>query len=111
MKPNTEREDLSKEQFEHNLKQQNNKRTTTWNVLLCFNPYLPFLGEEVNNTFTELKQTNTSNVLCIPLTNNNQVCFETLEIQSNVIMSLNDTHVVLINPHKYGYLNDRHEMN
>lgn len=79
MKPNTEREDLSKEQFEHNLKQQNNKRTTTWNVLLCFNPYLPFLGEEVNNTFTELKQTNTSNVLCVPLTNNNQVCFETLE--------------------------------
>lgn len=57
MKPNTEREDLSKEQFEHNLKQQNNKRTTTWNVLVCFNPYLPFLGEEVNNTFTELKQT------------------------------------------------------
>lgn len=29
MKPNTEREDLSKEQFEHNLKQQNKKITTT----------------------------------------------------------------------------------
>lgn len=59
MKPNTDREDLCKKQFNHNLKQPNNERTTTWNILVCFNPYLPFLCEEVNNTFTELKQTNT----------------------------------------------------
>lgn len=59
MKPNTDRDDLCKKQFKHNLKQPNNERTTTWNILVCFNPYLPFLCEEVNNTFTELKQTNT----------------------------------------------------